>query len=245
MSEEIALSKAKKTKKQLILELLEEGKYTVEEMAAKADSTVPYVWKTKSELKKTGFNANLKSRAEQREESVGSLPQRTLVSSKEDNKSPATTAEVHEHIEKDHLKVIYREFLAGKKPPQIVAEHGYPAEIVEAEYRTFLKYAQCDIYDLQKWLMAFFKVKESPEPRIMELSNKYSRQGYLGNADFKEIIELVYTARRNEIEEIIDLVMERTIDWVLSKVSQENGDPVEIITAMLRIVKDGRTQKQR
>ena len=45
-----------RSKKEIILEMFQEGKYTDGEIAQKADTTIPYVWKLKNAFNKSASN---------------------------------------------------------------------------------------------------------------------------------------------------------------------------------------------
>lgn len=95
-------------------------------------------------------------------------------------------------------QIIYVEFKDGRTPPYIVAKYGYPFDLVDTEYRKYLKYTLCDIFELERSL-----ITNNPDtinaagPEAQELARKFYAQGYLSNGDFLELIRLIFKMCRN------------------------------------------------
>lgn len=189
-----------RSKKEAIRELLKEGKLSDAEIAKKVGCSARYVWNTKSEIKADSFKTKVESASEEKQVSAG-LPeaQPTSVSNEQQ-----TVEETKGSLEKKDLKIIYREFFKGLKPPEIVAKHGYPIELIETEYRQFKRYDLTDMDEFQRKIMESF-VSGSSNPDLLNLKEAYKSKGYLTNDELLGLINLIcreqYDAGLNSIND--------------------------------------------
>ncbi len=190
-----------KGKKKVIAELLLEDNLSDDEIAAKVKTKKEYVWKLKSEFKTKGLlNVKLETSPEEIQHlSAGSQNgDVSLPSNKKsyEEKSPVVPIQpiVKDKVDQSRkdLKIIYTEFMAGKKPPEIVARHGYTYKLVETEFRNFLKDTECDIHALQERLVEYFDFDlKQAKHRLRELADRYKKVGYLSDDDCLELIQIL------------------------------------------------------
>jgi hypothetical protein len=83
---------------------------------------------------------------------------------------------------------LYTEFNAGKKPPNIIANHGFHPEVVEKEYQRFMKMNERDIDVLQNKIISDF-IKQ-PSKNTKPLFEKYKTTGFLTHYELFELITL-------------------------------------------------------
>jgi hypothetical protein len=105
-----------------------------EEIARLVRTTIPNVWKEKSNLRKSGVL--VRQRVERRDRTllVTSASQGLYSSQRK-----AASLEYQEllnipPIDSEGMKKLYTNIIAGKKPNEIIAEHGFHPAVVEAEY---------------------------------------------------------------------------------------------------------------
>lgn len=183
-----------KGKKRLVAKLLREGGYTDEQIAAEVGCKVQYVWKIRSELKKAGFfDAKTRLEDQSRACTVGSG---TLVTDQEINGQEKVVpmeliSDTKAELRPKQRKIIYTQFLAGKKPPQVIAAYGFPTDLLEVEYKKFLKYSLCDINSLQKEYMEQFQNDiDGAGAEAEQLVKKYQEEGYLSNVELLKLLRL-------------------------------------------------------
>ena len=147
-------------KKSKIAHLLNEGK-SDKEIASALNTTVQYVWKIKSErnsqLKKREINEGKQS--SDHENSETNL-NKTTVAGQDASQLPSEVR----RLEKEDLQTIYKAFLKGQKPANIIAEKGFPKELVDAEYQYFRKSAYPN-FDIEKFQQ---RIVENVEEGDME-----------------------------------------------------------------------------
>ena len=104
---------------------------------------------------------------------------------------------------------LYREFKSGKKPIDILAEHGFHPEAVEIEYRRFIELSERNNDELLKQIMLNVIQKGyEKEPvrniNIKTLIDRYRQRGYL---TINEISELLALYIEEEVRDEIDLTL--------------------------------------
>ncbi len=183
-----------KGKKRLVAKLLGEGGYNDEQIAAQGGCKVQYVWKIRSELKKTGF-FDAKTRLEDQIGACtvgsGTLVTDQEIISPEKVVPTGPISDTKTELRPKQRKIIYTQFLAGKKPPQVIAAYGFPTDLVELEYKKFLKYSLCDINSLQKEFMEQFQNDiDGAGAEAEQLAKKYQEEGYLSTLQFLRLLRL-------------------------------------------------------
>jgi hypothetical protein len=83
---------------------------------------------------------------------------------------------------------LYTEFNAGKKPPNIIANHGFHPEVVEKEFQRFMRLNERDIDILQSKIISDF-IKR-PSKNTKPLLEKYKTTGFLTHYELFELITL-------------------------------------------------------
>jgi hypothetical protein len=118
-------SRRRPSKKQQIHELISDGQYSNEDIARIVGTTISNVWKEKSTLKKSGFL--LRHQVERSDITL-------LVTSAEQDVYPtrrkAASQEYQEllnipPIDPEGMKKLYTNIIAGTKPDEIIATHGF------------------------------------------------------------------------------------------------------------------------
>lgn len=110
-------------------------------------------------------------------------------------------------LDSEGLKTLYSEFKSGKKPIDILAEHGFHPEAVEIEYRRFIELGERDSDELLKRIMLNVIQKGyEKEPvrniNIKTLIDLYRQRGYLTN---NEVLELLALYTKEEVQQEMDL----------------------------------------
>jgi hypothetical protein len=110
-------------------------------------------------------------------------------------------------LDSEGLMTLYREFKSGKKPIDILAEHGFHPDAVEIEYRRFIELSERDNDELLKQIM--LKVIQKgydKEPvrniNIKTLIERSRQRGYLTKNEISELLDLYTEA---EVQEEMDL----------------------------------------
>ena len=80
-------------------------------------------------------------------------------------------------LDSEGIKKLYTEFNAGKKPPNIIADHGFHPEVVEKEYQRFMKMNERDIDVLQNKIIS--DLIKRPSKNTKPLLEKYKTTGFL------------------------------------------------------------------
>jgi hypothetical protein len=148
------VGKKPNNKKEQIIALLSEGKFSVKDIARIVHTTEANVYKEKSKAR--GLFIRRKTRsdemvivAEESDSSVA-LPSQRL--------KPVSNNHYHylnvPDLDADGIKKLYSEFNVGKKPAEIIANNGFHPEVVEKEYQRFLKMNERDIDVFQDKLIS-------------------------------------------------------------------------------------------
>jgi len=138
------------SKRQRIKELVETGRYYSARQVAQAVGTSPgYVWKERSRYKTDGL------RSQNQSKTAGTTHSRDEMIIPEDGRRSAksdTYNYTHHYrflnipeLDEQGLKILYTKSKDGKKPAEIISQHGFHPEVVEKEYQRFFRLNQQDI----------------------------------------------------------------------------------------------------
>ena len=185
--EPVYLGRKPNNKKEQILDLLAEGKHSVEEIAKIVHTTEANVYKEKSKAR--GLYLRRKTRSDEMVMVAGesdsfSLPSQRLKPEGNHHYQYLNVAD----LDGEGIKKLYTEFNAGKKPPKIIADHGFHPEVVEKEYQRFMKLNERDIDVLQNKIISDF-IKR-PSKNTKHLLEKYKTTGFLTHYELFELITL-------------------------------------------------------
>ena len=185
--EPVYLGEKPNNKKEQILDLLAEGKLSVKEIARIVHTTEANVYKERSKAK--GLLIRRKTRSDEMVMVAGdvdtsSLPARRLKSEGNNHYQYLNIP----NLDSEGMKKLYSEFKEGKKPADIIADHGFHPEVVEKEYQRFMKSNERDIDVLQNKIISDF-VKQ-PSKNTKPLLEKYKTTGFLTHYELFELITL-------------------------------------------------------
>jgi hypothetical protein len=185
--EPVYLGRKPNNKKEQILDLLAEGKHSVEEIAKIVHTTEANVYKEKSKAR--GLYLRRKTRSDEMVMVAGesdsfALPSQRL---KPEGNHHYPYLNIPD-LDGEGIKKLYTDFQAGKKPPDIIANHGFHPEVVEKEYQRFMKMNERDIDVLQNKIISDF-IKQ-PSKNTKPLFEKYKTTGFLTHYELFELITL-------------------------------------------------------
>ena len=185
--EPVYLGRKPNNKKEQILDLLAEGKHSVEEIARIVHTTEANVYKEKSKAR--GLYLRRKTRSDEMVMVAGesdsfALPSQRLKPEGNHHYQYLNIAD----LDGEGIKKLYTEFNAGKKPPKIIADHGFHPEVVEKEYQRFMKMNERDMDVLQNKIISDF-IKR-PSKNTKHLLEKYKTTGFLTHYELFELITL-------------------------------------------------------
>jgi len=177
-------SNRRPTKKERIHELISNGEYSDEDIAKIVGTTKPNVWKEKSTLRKSGVLVSHRVERSDRTLLVTSGAQAVY-----GTQSKAAIAQYHElldiaPIDSDGMKKLYSTIVAGKKPAEIIAEHGFHPAVVETEYNRSQKFHR-DM--LSKRIISEVLLMKTSK-KADDLIAKYYQQGYMSDDDLIELL---------------------------------------------------------
>ena len=195
MVEPVYLGRKPNNKKEQILDLLAEGKHSVEEIAKIVHTTEANVYKEKSKAR--GLYLRRKTRSDEMimvagESDSFALPSQRL---KPEGNHHYQYLNIPD-LDGEGIKKLYTDFQAGKKPPDIIANHGFHPEVVEKEYQRFMKMNERDMDVLQNKIISDF-IKQ-PSKNTKPLFEKYKTTGFLTHY---ELFELITLKLKDAIEE--------------------------------------------
>ncbi len=193
--EPVYLGQKPNNKKEQILDLLAEGKHSVEEIAKIVHTTEANVYKEKSKAR--GLYLRRKTRSDEMVMVAGesdsfALPSQRL---KPEGNHHYQYLNIPD-LDGEGIKKLYTDFQAGKKPPDIIADHGFHPEVVEKEYQRFMKMNERDMDVLQNKIISDF-IKQ-PSKNTKPLFEKYKTTGFLTHY---ELFELITLKLKDAIEE--------------------------------------------
>jgi hypothetical protein len=180
------------SKRQRIKEFLETGKYYSARQVARAVGTSPgNVWKEKSNFKADGFRSRSKRKTE---EAIHSRDEMILIPEDARRRAKPDAYSYSHHyrflnipeLDEQGLKILYTEFKDGKKPAEIISQHGFHPEVVEEESKRFFRLNQQDIIgSFQNQIVESLSCIENTS-----LTEKLTKEGHLSVNEFIELIEL-------------------------------------------------------
>lgn len=196
--EPVYLGEKPNNKKEKILDLLAEGKLSVKEIARIVNTTEANVYKERSKAR--GLFVSRKTRSDEMVMVAGesdsfALPSQRL---KPEGNHHYQYLNIPD-LDSEGIKKLYTEFKEGKKPADIIADHGFHPEVVEKEYQRFMKLNERDIDILQSKIISDF-VKR-PSKNTKPLLEKYKTTGFLTHY---ELIELITLRGKDDTEREID-----------------------------------------
>jgi predicted transcriptional regulator len=184
--ESVNLGEKPNNKKEQILHLLAERKLSVKEIAKIVHTTEANVYKEKSKAR--GLFIRRKTRSDEMvlvaaESGTSSLPSRRL--------KPEANHYQYLNIpdlDREGIKKLYTEFKDGKKPADIIADHGFHPEVVEKEYQRFMIMNERDIDVFQNKILS--DLIKHPSKNTKPLLEKYKTTGFLTHYELFELITL-------------------------------------------------------
>jgi hypothetical protein len=196
--EPVYLGEKPNNKKEQILDLLAEGKLSVKEIARTVHTTEANVYKEKSKAR--GFFVRRKTRSDEMVVVAGdldtsSLPSRRL---KPEGNHHYQYLNIPD-LDSEGIKKLYTEFNAGKKPPEIIADHGFHPEVVEKEYHRFMKLNERDIDVFQNKIIS--DIIKRPSRHTKALLDKYKTKRFLTEPELSKLISIKL---REDYEKEID-----------------------------------------
>jgi hypothetical protein len=186
-------------KKEQIIALLSEGKFSVKDIARIVHTTEANVYKEKSKAR--GLFIRRKTRSDEmlmlagESDSFATLPSQRLRSENNNHYQYLNVPD----LDSEGIKKLYAEFKDGKKPADIIAEHGFHPEVVEKEYQRFLKMNERDIDVFQNKLIS--NMIDRPSRDTKALLQKYKTKGYLTEPELSKLFAIKL---REDYEKEID-----------------------------------------
>src|SRR5918999_645423 len=168
--EPIYLGEKPQNKKDQIIDLLAEGK-SVKDIARIVHTTEANVYKEKSKAR--GLYLRRKTRSDEMVMVAGdldtsSLPSRGLKSEGNHHYQYLNVPD----LDREGIKKLYTEFKEGKKPADIIADHGFHPEVVEKEFQRFLEMNQHEFNIFQNRIIS--TIIKRPSKYTKGLVDKYS-----------------------------------------------------------------------
>jgi hypothetical protein len=189
------------SKKEQIIALLSEGKFSVKDIARIVHTTEANVYKEKSKAR--GLFISQKTRSDEmmmvagESDSFATLPSQRLRSENNNHYQYLNVPA----LDSEGIKKLYVEFNAGKKPADIIAHHGFHPEVVEKEYQRFLKMNERDIDIFQNKIISKMIGQDWPSRNTKALLEKYKTKGFLTEPELSKLISIKL---REDYEKEID-----------------------------------------
>ena len=180
-------------KKERIIALLSEGKFSVKEIARIVHTTEANVYKEKSKAKSLFIRR--KTRSDEmvmvagESDSLVAPPSHRFKSEGNNNNNHYPYLNIQD-LDADGVKILYSQFKAGKKPADILADHGFHPEVVEKEYQRFLKMNERDIDVFQNKLIS--SIIKQPSRNTKPLLDKYKTTHFLTEPELSELYALKF-----------------------------------------------------
>jgi biotin operon repressor len=186
------LSERSRSKRKIIRDMLTGDKvYSAHEIATVVGTTPGNVWKEKSKLKANGLQISQSRRRVQ----VSESKDETIIIPQDGRRRATPDIYNYNHhyrflnirgLEEDGLKTLYTELKDGKKPVDIIAQHGFHPEVVENEYQRFSRLNEHNIVgSFQKKIIESLSCIGN-----MTLTFKLEKEGHLSVNEFIELIKL-------------------------------------------------------
>jgi hypothetical protein len=176
-------------KREQIIALLSEGKFSVKDIAKIVHTTEANVYKEKSKAR--GLFIRRKTRSDEmvmvagESDSLVALPSQRLKPVNNNNPYPYLNVP---DLDADGVKKLYSEFNVGKKPAAIIADHGFHPEVVEKEYQRFLKMNERDIDVFQNKIIS--NIIDRPSRITKPLLDKFKTLGFLTEPQLSKLIAI-------------------------------------------------------
>ena len=186
------LASKKQSKRDKIIEMLSQG-FDVDYITSKLHTTKQNVYKEKSKQKsleygKENFRLQHAIQSKRRSKRIpDSELGKTQDSTLGDNPLYGSYNALKRPTKKEY-SILFTEFLARKKPEDIIAGHGIDPEIVEKEYQRFLKLRGMDISDLQSFLV---KMSDTYSTHLKVLINKLETGTMLSNEEVMVFVKSI------------------------------------------------------
>jgi len=181
------------SKRKMIRDMLTSDKdYSAQEIAKAVGTTLGNVWKEKSRLKANGFES--RSQSMRRVQVSESKDETNFIHQDGRRRATPDIYNYNHHyrflnirdLDEDGLKTLYTELKNGKKPVDIIAQHGFHPEVVEKEYQRFSRLNGHNILgSFQKKIVDSLSCIGN-----MTLTSKLEREGHLSVNEFIELIKL-------------------------------------------------------
>jgi hypothetical protein len=180
------------SKRQRIKELFDTGKnYSALQIAEAVGTTPANVYKEKSKQKAAGLRSPNHSKTAETNHSTDEL----IFSPEDARRRAKSDAYGYSHhyrfldipeLDEEGLKILYTEFTNGKKPANIISQHGFHPEVVEKEYQRFFRLNQHEIIgSFQNQIVESLSCMDNTS-----LTEKLTKDGHLSVNEFIELIEL-------------------------------------------------------
>jgi biotin operon repressor len=180
------------SKRKIIRDMLTHDKdYSAHEIAKAVGTTPGNVWKEKSKLKANGLQIGSQSR---RRGQVSESKDETIIIPQDGRRRATPDIYNYNHhyrflnirdLDEDGLKTLYTELKDGKKPVDIIAQHGFHPEVVEKEYQRYSRLNEHNILgSFQKKIVESLSCIGN-----MTLTSKLEKEGHLSVNEFIELIE--------------------------------------------------------
>jgi hypothetical protein len=176
----------KRSKKEIIAELLMVGNLTQEQIAFQANTKVAYVTKTKSVLIKEGKLPRL---VDARQSTKVLLPPSVYhamnrIQGEMMRRNVDTNTINPNPLSEENVKTLYLALESGLPPPAIIASTGLSPALVESEYERFLRFKGLDIAGLQQRLYILMTSKGFTDSRLEVL-----KEGKMSCDDLFSLVE--------------------------------------------------------
>jgi hypothetical protein len=200
--EPVYVGEKQNNKKERIIALLSEGKFSTRDIARIVHTTEANIYKEKSKAR--GLFIRRKTRSDEmvmvagESDSLVALPSHRLKPEGNNNNNHYPYLNIQD-LDADGIKKLYSEFKDGKKPADIIADHGFHPEVVEKEYQRFLKMNERDIDVFQNKLIS--DIIDRPSRNTKDLLEKYKTKGFLTQPELSKLIAIKL---REDYEKEID-----------------------------------------
>jgi Helix-turn-helix domain of resolvase len=190
-----------KSKRDTIIEMLEQG-YDVKYICKELKTSKENVYKEKSIRKSKGNNKKVMRANRNSVRGKGGLPDHSRISNVDveiehrDSTSYVSNGTLRRPTRKEY-KEIYSDFKEGKRPEDIIADHGIDAGIVAIEYQRFLKFRGMDPKALQ---ISIDKISNKHSEQVVALIKKLDTGELLSNG---EVMSLIQGARENYVLDLM------------------------------------------
>lgn len=197
--EPVYVGEKQNNKKERIIALLSEGKFSTRDIARIVHTTEANVYKEKSKAK--GLFIRRKTRSDEmvmvagESDSFAAIPSQRLKPASNNHYLYLNVPD----LDAEGVKTLYSEFNVGKKPSEIIANNGFHPEVVEKEYQRFLKMNERDIDVFQNKIIS--DIIKRPSRHTKALLDKYKTKRFLTEPELSKLISIKL---REDYEKEID-----------------------------------------